>query len=363
MGNGSSPLPGALAPPVEFPPFVPARWLRNAHVQTVVASRRPRRFRYGWTSWEEIEIDLGPEGRLMAEASWQPGPRAAAPALILMHGLEGSARSHYLVGMSKKAYAAGFHAIRINTRNCGGTEHLTPTFYCAALSQDVGAIVRHLGQHHDVRAVYGAGVSLGANILLKYLGEQGPHSQVLGLAVVSPPIDLARGVRKLEEPANWFYHRYFVRRLIDRVRRKVALFPGIADLDRVERVRSIWEFDDVVTAPHFGFGTAANYYRLASSGPLLRDVAVPTLIVQAKDDPMIPFDSFSRFGIADNPAIRLLATERGGHTGFLAAKPGQPDDLDSYWGECRVVQFLSDLARRHGLAPLHRGPGPAAAPP
>jgi uncharacterized protein len=331
---------------MSFPPFVPPRWLRNAHAQTVVASRLPRRWNFGWKKWEPIEIDLGRDGKLLAEASWQPGKKSDSPALFLMHGLEGSAQSHYLLGMSKKAYAVGFHTLRMNTRNCGGTEHLTPTLYCAGLSQDVQSIVEHIQQKHAIHEVYAAGVSLGANIILKFLGEQGDRGGdfICGAAILSPPIELELGVRKMEQPQNWFYQRYFVGKLIERMRRKTALFPGIADMKRVDKIRSIREFDDVVTAPHFGYGTAENYYRLASSGPLLRHIRVPTLLVQAKDDPMIPFEPFLNSGIEQNPFLKLLATEHGGHTGFLGAQPAGEHDGDAYWGECRVVQFLAALA-------------------
>lgn len=322
------------------PTFQPARWLRNRHLQTIVAAKLPRRFGYGWTSWQPETIDLGAGGCIVGEASWQPGPRAASPALFLLHGLEGSAQSHYLVGMSKKAYAAGFHAIRINTRNCGGTEHLTPTLYCAGLSQDVEAVVGHLRARCGVEEIYAAGVSIGANILLKYLGEQGARAEVRAAAVLSPPIDLARGVREMEKPQNWIYQRYFVTRLIARMRRKCALFPGICDLTRVERVRSIYEFDDLVTAPHFGYGTADNYYRLASSAPLMTRIEVPTLIVAAEDDPIVPFGMFRDSGLDHNPAVRLLAPRHGGHSGFLAARAAGRD-LDSYWGECRAIDFLA----------------------
>ncbi len=328
---------------MSFPPFVPPRLLRNPHLQTVIASRKPRRWDFGWKDWEPAEIDLGEEGKLLAEASWQA--RRDAPLLILMHGLEGSARSHYLLGMSRKAYAAGFHILRVNTRNCGGSEHLTPTLYCAGLSQDVTSIVEHCKRRYGIHNLYAAGVSLGANILLKFLGEQGTRGPDLikAAAVVSVPIDLELGVRKMEEPGNWFYQRYFVRKLIERMRRKCALYPGIADMDRVRKIRSIREFDDVVTAPHFGFGTAENYYRLASSRPLLQHIRVPTLLVQAKDDPLIPFKPFLESGIGRNPCLRLLATERGGHTGFLAARQSGTDQ-DAYWAESRVVQFLTALA-------------------
>ncbi len=329
-----------------FPSFDPPAWLRNSHVQTLVAARKPRRMRYGWTGFEPLMIDLGADGKLLAEASWQPGRREDSPVLFLMHGLEGSARSNYLIGMSRKAYARGFHTVRVNTRNCGDTEHLTPTLYCAGLSQDVTAIVRHFGERLGIVRIYAAAVSLGANILLKFLGEQGKRGPgyIKGAAVMSPPLDLAAGVRRMEEPQNWIYRRYFVRKLIDRMRRKTRLFPHLGNMERIARIRTIREFDDVVTAPHFGFGNADNYYRLASAGPLVKEICVPTLILQSQDDPLIPFESFHNFLIKENPSVRLVATRYGGHTGFMAARPASKDDLDEYWGECRIVQFLSELA-------------------
>jgi len=340
--------PAALT--LDVPAFRPAAWLRNRHLQTVIAARKPRRWSFGWEKWETLEIDLGPDGKLTAEASWQPGRRSDSPVLFLLHGLEGSAQSHYLIGLSKKAFDQGFHTLRINMRNCGGTEHLTPTLYCAGLSQDVMMIVRHLQEKIGVNTIYAAGVSLGANILLKFLGEQGPGaaSYIRGAAVLSPPIDLRQCALKMLEPQNWFYQRYFVRRLKERIRRKAALFPRIADLKSLERVRTIYEFDDLVTAPHFGFGSADNYYRIASSAPLLKDIRVPTLLIQSQDDPMIPFQSFRDARIEENPCLRLLATEYGGHTGFLDVPPITGPDQDGYWGECRAVEFLSALVRENG---------------
>ncbi len=329
------------------PPFDPPRWMRNPHFQTIVAAKKPRYLPYGWTSWEPVEIGLGSEGTILAEASWQPGKLPDRPCVVLIHGLEGSARSRYLVAMSKKVFANGFHAVRVNMRNCGGTERLTPTLYCAGLSQDVLSIVTHLRQRFNIEAIYAIGVSLGANVLLKFLGElRGTaSSHVRAAAALSPPIDLAAGARRIDKPGNRIYQRYFVSRLIERVRRKTELFPGIADMRRVERIRTIYEFDDVVTGPHFGYGRADDYYRLASSAPLLREVRVPTLIVQATDDPMIPFEAFETSGIEDNPCLRLLATRRGGHAGFLTLRRTHPADLDCYWAESRIVDFLTSKAR------------------
>jgi uncharacterized protein len=331
-----------------FPPFSPPPVLRNPHVQTVLAARKPRSFPYGWARSEPMEIRLERDGSILAEVSWQPGERRDAPALFLLHGLEGSTASHYLLGTSKKAYAAGFHAVRVNTRNCGGTEHMTPTLYNAGLSQDVAAIIEHLEQQCGVREIYAAGVSLGANILLKYLGEQAERaaSHVRGAAALSCPIDLGVSVARMLEPQNWVYQRYFVRRLKERMLRKIAFFPEIADVRKIDRIRTIYEFDDVITAPHFGFGTADNYYRLASSAPLLRMIRVPTLIVQSIDDPMIPFEPFLRSGIEDNPFLAFLGTKHGGHAGFLGIRPACRGDQDAYWAECRIVQFLSCLVRQ-----------------
>ncbi len=331
---------------VTFPPFQPPWWLRNPHVQTIVAARKPRRWHYGWRSSEAVLVDLGADGTLVGEASWQQGRKPDSPLLILLHGLEGSARSHYLIGMSRKAHCAGFHTVRMNTRNCGGTEHLTPTLYNAGLSQDVRAVILHFRQKLGIEEIYAAGVSLGANMLLKFLGEEGERGRkyLRGAATLSPPVDLAAGVGRMAEPRNWVYQRYFVAKLIGRMRRKIALYPEIGDMARIKRIRTIHEFDDVVTAPHFGFGDADNYYRIASSGPLLKNIRVPTLIVQAKDDPLIPYSSFARFGLEQNPSIHLLATDHGGHTGFFGSTPSGTGDKDGYWGESRVVQFLSTLA-------------------
>ena len=342
--------------PIDFPPFHPPRWLHNGHLQTVVASRKPRLLQFGWREWEPIQFDLEKDGKLSGEASWQPGEKQESPVLILFHGLEGSAQSHYLVGMSKKAYQSRFHTIRINTRNCGGTEHLTPSLYCAGLSQDIRAVTCQLRQRFGFDDIYAAGVSLGANILLKFVGETGDEARqpLQGVAVLSPPIDLLACALKMLEPQNWIYQRYFVRRLKERMRRKIVYFPEIADMRRVEQVRTIYEFDDVVTAPHFGFGTAKNYYRLASSAPLLEKIRTPTLIIQSQDDPMIPFGVFHQAGIENNPHIRLLPTDRGGHSGFLAARPATEQDQDCYWAESRVVQFLSWLAGRRGSLRSHR---------
>jgi predicted alpha/beta-fold hydrolase len=316
-------------------------------MQTVIASQKPRRWDYGWKTWEPLTVDLGKHGKILAEVSWQPGPKDDAPALVLLHGLEGSARSPHLLGISKKAYEAGFHAIRLNMRNCGGTEHLTPTLYCAALSEDVLVTIQYLQSEFGIYRCYGTGISLGGNVLLKFAGELGEEAArwMSGLAVVSSPIDLALGAQTIGSRKNWLYERYFVSQLVSRLERKAVLYPDIADLRRARRARSIWEFDDLVTGPHFGYGSAENYYRQASSGPLLGRIRIPTLLIQAMDDPLIPFESYRNPEIRQNPFLRLLATREGGHAGFLAARPSGTD-RDPHWAECRVIQFITHLARR-----------------
>ncbi len=344
---------------MEFVPFCPPPWMRNNHFQTLASSQLPRRWSYGWKTWEEVEIGLGNEGKLIAEVSWQPGSRSDAPLLILLHGLEGSARSNYLVGLSRKAFAGGFHTARVNTRNCGGTEHLTPTLYSAALSGDILYIVRHFREAFGIRSISAAGVSLGANILLKFLGEQGEQGShyIQAAAVVSAPIDLDAAARKMDGPQSRFYQQYFLRKLIARMKRKAEIFPGVWDMREIARVRSIREFDDLVTAPHFGFGSADNYYRLASSGRLLDRIKVPTLMLQSKDDPLIPYESYCNGRIGHNSYLELVVTKYGGHAGFLQLHSKQSSDLDGHWAESRIVQFLSYLAQKNGSMPTRAAGG------
>jgi uncharacterized protein len=257
--------------------------------------------------------------------------------LILVHGLEGSSDAGYAQSLSQKALESGFAVHRYNMRSCGGTEHLSGrTLYHSGQTGDLLAVLRQI----DKRApVFLIGFSLGGNVVLKLAGELGASAKELiaGVAAVSAPIDLAACARALGKRSNLVYSARFLSRLKQRIRVKDRLTPGLFRLADLDRVKSIWDFDDLFTAPAFGFGVADNYYATQSSNQFLEHIRVPALLVQAKDDPLIPFEVYQHPAFAVNRYLRLLAVEHGGHLGFLSkTKP-------RFWLDQVLVQWIQDV--------------------
>ena len=328
-----------------IPSFVPHPALRNPHLMTVASYLLPRRWSGpGPRAGVERYFEVDAENTVMARCHWQADP-AGAPSVVLLHGLSGSDASSYMVSLAGKCLRSGFNVLRLNMRNCGGTEHLATTLYHSGLSSDVEAVIDALAAegHRDLFLV---GFSMGGNIALRVAAQSslGGCAALRGVAVVSPAIDLARAVGDLDHGfANGLYRRMFMADLRAAIRRKARRFPGRFDLRGLGRVRTISEFDDRFTAPSFGFGDAANYYRRASAMPLLGSVDVPTLMVQAFDDPMVPADQIEEVGRLDNPAIEVLAPRHGGHCAFFARRPSvasEVRDPDRWWAENRVLDFL-----------------------
>jgi hypothetical protein len=239
--------------------------------------------------------------------------------VLLMHGLEGSSQSGYMVSMAQRLAELGCAAHRMNMRSCGGSEHLTPTLYHSGLTTDMLALLRRF-QAERRGPLFLTGYSLGGNVVLKLAGELGEQARglIAGVCAVSTPIDLLACVEAIGRPANRMYEWRFVRRLCERYRRKHAADGEHFPLDGLERVRTIYEFDDRFTAKAFGFGDAANYYRTQSAIRFLPTIRVPALLVQAQDDPMIPFGIFEGPELRSNPHLRLVAPEHGGHLGFIS---------------------------------------------
>jgi predicted alpha/beta-fold hydrolase len=319
-------------------PFVPPQTLRNAHAQTVAGTLLPRRFKIVAENSESRYFDTAPGVKVLAHCSWHK-ERGGRPTLVILHGMEGSTESRYMLGTAEKALAAGFNAIRVNTRNCGGTEHLTPTLYHAGLTEDLREIIAELAERDGLDELYIAGFSLGGNVVLKLAGEYGSSkpAQLKGVIAVSPSIDLNASADAIETRSNLIYNMRFIWSLRTRMRRKARLFPERYDASRLRGVWSIRKFDDVYTAPHSGFGNVANYYARASSLQFIGRIIVPTLIVHAQDDPFIPFESFRHPDIEANPNVALLAPEQGGHVGFiLADREGE----DRFWAETMAVEFV-----------------------
>jgi len=324
--------------PKEFVPFWP---LRNGHLMTIAASLWRRKCpRLPASTPREFEVDAGTKVR--ADCHWQP-QRAKYPTLVLLHGLEGSSDSGYILGTAEKAWVAGFSVVRLNQRNCGGTEHLTESLYHSGLSGDIGAVVRELVGRDNLSNVFAAGFSMGGNLVLKMAGELGESAPagLTGCVAVAPSLDLARCATALETPSNFLYEHHFVTRLKRRMRHKARLFPQRYRLDGMRAIRSVRDFDDVITARFCGFRDAADYYAQSSAARVVGKIRKPTLIIASQDDPVVPFVAFASPAIRGNPHITVLATARGGHCAFISNERGD----ERFWSEARIVEFCSGLVR------------------
>ncbi|HJN46708.1 MAG: alpha/beta hydrolase [Acidobacteria bacterium] len=282
-------------------------------------------------------FDVASDARVLAHCYWQLAPRRHA-TLIGLHGLEGSSQAHYMRGLADKAYSAGWNAVMLNQRNCGGTEGLSAGLYHSGLSDDPQAVIRELVDLDRLPAVVVVGYSLGGNVALRLAGDYGQAlpPQLRAVAAVSPTIDLGLCVEALERRTNLAYEWNFVRNLKGRMRRKARAWPGRFDLSLLNGVRTVREFDERFTAPYHGFADADDYYYRASSLRLIDRVRAPTLILSAADDPFVPPEQFEEPSILANRCISVEVTRHGGHCGFYAgAKPG----FDGYWAEQRVVDF------------------------
>ncbi len=322
-------------------PFEPHPLLRNPHVMTLAAAFWPRHFpRLSRPTERLFEVELGT--KLLAQCHWQPEPQRR-PTLVLVHGLEGSSQSLYMLGTAEKAFAAGFNALRLNQRNCGGSERLTSTLYNSGLSGDYRAVLAELvdpSGRDALPEIFFVGYSMGGNLVLKMAGELGADAprQLRGVCAVNPGLDLAACADALAWPQNFLYEWNFLRGLKQRLRYKARLFPGCYPLDGLARVRTLREFDDAITAPAFGYRDANDYYYRASALRAVGQIRVPTLIVTAQDDPFVPFGSFRDPAIAANAHITFVAPARGGHCSFISRFVGE----ERFWAEARVVEFCRE---------------------
>jgi predicted alpha/beta-fold hydrolase len=286
-------------------------------------------------------FDVANETRVLAQCHWQPQPWRH-PTLLVLHGLEGSSEAHYVRGIADKGFRAGLNVIRLNQRNCGGTEHLSPGLYHSGLTQDPAAVLRELIEVDGLPALAVAGYSLGGNLALKLAGDYGNSAPpaLRAICAVSPTMDLERCVAALERRENRIYEWNFVRNLKARMRRKARLFPGRFPLNGLSRIQTVRQFDEAFTAPYHGFRDAHDYYYRASALRVIDRIQVPTLIVSAQDDPFVPAEPFHDRAVTGNPLITVELTSEGGHCGFLSE--AQTYDDDGYWAERRIVEFVTE---------------------
>ena len=310
----------------------------GGHKQTLYAWAKPRRFPRLPTPVERY-FDVAADARVLAHCHWHERP-TAHPTLLLLHGLEGSSLAHYICGISDKAWAAGWNVVRLNQRNCGGTEHLSRGLYHSGLTHDPATVMRELIDADRLPAIAVAGYSLGGNLTLKLAGELGETAprQLKAVCAVSPTMDLAVCVEALERRSNVLYEWNFVRNLRARMKRKSSAWPGAYDLRPLRSVRTVRQFDDTYTAPHHGFRDAADYYHRASALRVIDRIRVPALIITAEDDPFVPTAPFRDPVVTGNPYITVIITRAGGHCAFVE-RPAQ--GYDGYWAEREVVRFAT----------------------
>jgi len=287
---------------------------------------------------ESRYFDVAADARVLARCHWQPD-RKAAPTLLTLHGLEGSSDAHYMRGLADKAFARGFNVLRLNMRNCGGTEHLSRGLYHSGLTGDPRAVLEELRDRDGLRAFVMAGYSMGGNVTMKLAGELGASAlpELKAVAAVSPVIELEQCVRSIERRENRIYEWNFCRNLQARMRRKARAFPGAFDLTGLWKVWSIRGFDDRYTAPSHGFNGASDYYHRASAMRVIDRVARPALILSAADDPFVPPAIFDAPAVKNNPHITTMITSCGGHCAFVES----PNGYDGYFAERTVVEFLT----------------------
>jgi hypothetical protein len=317
-------------------------WLPNSHIQTIVPAlfgRRPvvayRRERWNTPDGDFIDLDwLAPDPL--------SGYRAPddAPLFVLFHGLEGNSDSHYARSLMAAAHARGWHGVVPHFRSCSGPMNLLPRFYHLADSNEVDWVLRRLRKKH-AGPIVAAGVSLGGNVLLRWLGERREDATIIAAAAaISAPLDVHAGGRALSQGFGMIYTRSFLKTLKLKAQQKLAQYPGLFALDDVLASRTMYEFDDVVTAPLHGFRNADDYWTRSTTRPLLPEITVPTLVLNARNDPFLPCAVLpSRSEVSS--AVELDQPEHGGHVGFMTGPfPGRID-----WLSRRVFGYLDPFTR------------------
>jgi predicted alpha/beta-fold hydrolase len=303
-------------------PYRAPKWLPGGHAQTIypvlIKSRPPAYRRERWVTPDGDFIDL----------DWLDAT-AEAPLVVLFHGLEGSSASHYAVSLMSALGSRGWAGVVPHFRGCSGEPNLMPRAYHSGDSAEIDWVLRRLRRQFPLRTIFAAGVSLGGNALLKWLGEgeEAANQVIAAAAAISAPVDLTLCGHHLGAGFKRVYTQHFLVTLKRNAAEKLARFPGLFDGTRMQRARNLHEFDDVVTAPLHGFASADDYWRRASAKPLLRGIHVPTLLLNARNDPFLPAHGLPQPSEL-SPSISAEFPHEGGHVGFVTGSlPGRLDWL------------------------------------
>jgi predicted alpha/beta-fold hydrolase len=309
--------------------FRPAWWLPGPHLQTLFPSLfRPRQSPP--LTRERLEL---PDGDFL-DLEWTD--RTAGNVVLILHGLEGSLESHYTGGMLGTLARQGYNACLMYLRGCSGEPNRLPYSYHSGKTDDLDFVVRTIQERLPGKPLAIIGFSLGGNILLKWLGEQGKSARVSTAVAISVPFDLNQAALRLEHGLSRIYQHHLVKKLHSSARIKSCSHPLPWPAERLNELRTFRRFDNEITAPLNGFRDVDDYYNRASSKQYLKSIQVPTLLIQARDDPFLPAPALPQDDDL-SPAVTLELSRRGGHVGFVSGNnPMRPQ----YWLEQRVIRHL-----------------------
>ncbi len=317
--------------------FRPARWCAGRHLQTICGGARPApRAPIQRTRWEL------PDGDFLDIDEMTGNP--AAPLLIVLHGLESSSNAGNVRGLLNLAHQKHWGGLAINFRSCGGELNRLSRSYHGGDTADLAWVIDQVTARDPARPIVLVGLSLGGNVLLKYLGERGERlpEQILAAVAISTPFDLAISAHTLEQGFNKIYMARMVRSLKHKTRAKLEQFPNLVDRDALLAVKTMVEFDDLVTAPLHAFANAQAYWTASSSAQFLPTIKRPTLLINAQDDPLLPAEHLPRPEQINNPFLTMEFPSSGGHLGFISGGwPWRPTS----WAEHRAIEFLSEHTR------------------
>ena len=314
--------------------YVAPKWLPGAHLQTVVPARlfpRPE------VSYRRELIDM-PDGDFMIFDWVRPEPESlTAPVLVHFHGLEGDSHSHYAEALMSTCAERGWRGVVAHFRGCGGIPNRLPRAYFAGDSADCDWVMRTVHKRYVNAPIYAVGVSLGGNYISKYLGDMGGRASFITAAVsVGAPVDLVAGSEIMSRGANKLYSEMFLSTLKDKLIDKAKRFPDLIDVRAVVKCRTLYDFDSIYTAPIHHFKSAMDYWTKCSAKPVLKNVQVPLLLLNAKNDPFMPVWALPTEKDV-SPFVYLEQPEEGGHIGFPRGNP--PGDLG--WLPERIMKFFS----------------------
>jgi uncharacterized protein len=318
--------------------YSPAWWIPGGHLQTLWGKlfRRQRPAPTRIERWDTPDGDFLEVHRLEA--------RPGQPRVLLLHGLEGTVRSHYAQGLLNEAARRGWGADLLIFRSCGTEPNRTRRFYHSGETTDAALALERIAREFPTSPLAIAGVSLGGNVLLKMLGERGNNlpDRLRAAAAISVPFDLARSSKRINDGFSRFYQRFFLESLRKKAQEKATRFPDLAPRDKILALHTLEDFDNLITGPLHGFRDAQDYYERSSSLPYLRDIRIKTLLLSAVDDPMLPPEVLDevREVARRNPALHLEFVKRGGHAGFITGFwPWRP----FYYAEYRVGEFFAKI--------------------